>query len=100
MAWLAIIYVFVGGFGRGRHGLRLRSNHTRSCSGLSAGVRGPVMTVALSVYAISPFLAMRLPLKYLSSILLFPILRGLEAADLAGRAAADNGFGLRASPHP
>ncbi len=30
------------------------------------------MTLGLCAYAISPFLAMRLPLRYLSSLLLFP----------------------------
>jgi hypothetical protein len=35
-----------------------------------------VMTLALVAYAISPFLAMRLPLKYGSSILAFPFYLG------------------------
>ena len=50
-----------------------------------------VMTVALCAYAISPFLAMRLPLRYVSTLLLFPVLRGLEAVHLAGRPPAPVG---------
>jgi hypothetical protein len=34
------------------------------------------MTVALGVYAVSPFLALRLPWKYLTTVALFPLYVG------------------------
>ena len=47
---------------------------------------GVLMTLALAVYAISPFLAMRLPWRYLGTIMLFPVYLGWKmVVSLRGR---------------
>ena len=84
MAWLAIIYVFVAGLDVAAWFAFAREPYT-IISGLSAGCAA-LFTVALFVYAISPFLVMRLPLKYLASIALFPFYMGWKLLiSLAGR---------------
>jgi 1,2-diacylglycerol 3-beta-glucosyltransferase len=70
MAVLAIIYLgivavddFMWLVTRGSH-VRILREFLLAC--------GVFMTVALGAYAISPFVVMRLPIKYLSSVVLFP----------------------------
>jgi hypothetical protein len=70
MAWLAIIYLCIVGFdalawfGRSEPQFAGARGFLLAC--------GASMTVALALYAISPFLIMRLPWRYLSTIVLFP----------------------------
>ena len=67
------------------HGLRLRVNHTRASQVYRRGAAA-LFTAALLVYAISPFLALQLPLKYLTSVVLFPFYMGWKLLiSLAGR---------------
>jgi cellulose synthase/poly-beta-1,6-N-acetylglucosamine synthase-like glycosyltransferase len=84
MAWLAIIYIFVAGLDAAAWFVFGGGDYT-VVRGLVLGCAA-LFTVALVVYAISPFLALRLPLKYLSSIVLFPFYMGWKLAiSLAGR---------------
>jgi cellulose synthase/poly-beta-1,6-N-acetylglucosamine synthase-like glycosyltransferase len=84
MAGLAAIYLVVAGLDAVVWWLTAGSPHSvlRACLGAIA----VVMTVGLSAYAISPFLAMRLPLRYISTIFLFPFYAGWKLMiSLAGR---------------
>jgi 1,2-diacylglycerol 3-beta-glucosyltransferase len=84
MAWLAITYVFVAGLDVGAWFAFADPRYT-VVRGFLAGCAA-LFTVAFVVYAISPFLALRLPLKYLSSVLLFPFYVGWKLmVSLAGR---------------
>jgi cellulose synthase/poly-beta-1,6-N-acetylglucosamine synthase-like glycosyltransferase len=70
MATLALVYLVVAGLDLSVWRMTAASTDSmmRACLVASA----IVMTVGLCVYAISPFLAMRLPLRYLSTLFLFP----------------------------
>jgi cellulose synthase/poly-beta-1,6-N-acetylglucosamine synthase-like glycosyltransferase len=84
MAAVAMIYLVVVGLDVILWLMTTHSTHSvmRACLGASASV----MTLGLTVYAISPFLAMRLPLRYVSTILLFPFYVGWKLmVSLAGR---------------
>jgi cellulose synthase/poly-beta-1,6-N-acetylglucosamine synthase-like glycosyltransferase len=84
MAWLAIIYIFVASLDVAAWFVFVGGEYTVVRS-LFFGCAA-VFTIALVVYAISPFLALRLPLKYLSSIVLFPFYMGWKLLiSLAGR---------------
>jgi cellulose synthase/poly-beta-1,6-N-acetylglucosamine synthase-like glycosyltransferase len=84
MASLAVIYIILASLDIVVWRMTTSSGHSamRACLGASA----VVMTLGLCAYAISPFLAMRLPLRYLSSILFFPFYVGWKLIiSLAGR---------------
>ena len=85
MAWLAIIYIGRGRCGRWRRGLHSRAANTRSSAVSACSCR--VFSVrACCCMRFSPFLAMRLPWKYLSSIILGPFYVGWKLVImLAGR---------------
>ena len=84
MATLALIYLVVAGLDVIAWCMTTGSTDSvmRACL-----VASPVvMTVGLCAYAISPFLVMRLPLKYVSTLLLFPFYVGWKLIiSLAGR---------------
>ena len=84
MAWLAIIYVIVttvdaiAWVALGAPEFAVVRGFLLAC--------GIFMTLALAAYAISPFLVMRLPWRYLSSITLFPFYLGWKLLiSLGGR---------------
>jgi 1,2-diacylglycerol 3-beta-glucosyltransferase len=84
MAWLAIIYIVVAGMDVAAWFALAGGESTVVRSLLF--VCAAFFSVALVVYAFSPFLAMRLPWKYLSSIMLGPFYIGWKLAImLAGR---------------
>jgi cellulose synthase/poly-beta-1,6-N-acetylglucosamine synthase-like glycosyltransferase len=84
MAWLAIIYIVVAGWDVAAWFLFVGADY-KVFRGFLLG-SATLCTAALIVYAISPFLALRLPLKYLSSIMLFPFYMGWKLLiSLAGR---------------
>jgi 1,2-diacylglycerol 3-beta-glucosyltransferase len=84
MAWLAILYIVVAGLDVAAHFVFVGAPYT-VVRGLLLGCAA-LFSVALFVYAISPFLALRLPWKYLSSIMLFPFYLGWKLViSLAGR---------------
>jgi cellulose synthase/poly-beta-1,6-N-acetylglucosamine synthase-like glycosyltransferase len=70
MAILALIYLVVAGLDLSLW--RLTTGSTDSAMRACLLASAIVMTVGLCVYAISPFLAMRLPWRYLSTLFLFP----------------------------
>jgi cellulose synthase/poly-beta-1,6-N-acetylglucosamine synthase-like glycosyltransferase len=84
MAVLATIYVVVVGLDLIAWSVTRGS--TYSLPRTFVGASGVFMTIGLAAYAISPFLVMRLPLRYLLSILLFPFFVGWKLiVSLAGR---------------
>jgi hypothetical protein len=70
MAALAVIYLVIVGVDLILWRMTAGSTGSLMRAGLIASA--VVMTVGLCVYAISPFLAMRLPWRYLSTLFLFP----------------------------
>jgi cellulose synthase/poly-beta-1,6-N-acetylglucosamine synthase-like glycosyltransferase len=70
MGWLALVYVFVVGIDAAAW-FALSDPDFDTARGflLACGV---TMTLALALYAISPFLVMRLPLRYIWTIVCFP----------------------------
>jgi 1,2-diacylglycerol 3-beta-glucosyltransferase len=74
MALLALIYVLVAG-GDAVAWLQLRGSHYTILGGALLA-SAAFITLSLATYAISPFLVLRLPLRYLSSTLLFPLYLG------------------------
>jgi hypothetical protein len=84
MAWLAIIYVVVAGLDVSAWLVYVGADY-EVFRGVLLGC-ATLFTMALVVYAISPFLVLRLPLKYLLSIMLFPFYVGWKLIiSLAGR---------------
>jgi cellulose synthase/poly-beta-1,6-N-acetylglucosamine synthase-like glycosyltransferase len=70
MAQLALIYVFVVGVDTVAW-FQLRGTPSTFLGGFLLACAG-FLTLSLATYAMSPFLVLRLPLRYLSSTLLFP----------------------------
>jgi hypothetical protein len=71
MATIALIYGFLAGFDV-VNWLQLRGSPF-TVLGAILLASAAFMTISLATYAISPFLVLRLPLRYLSSTLLFPL---------------------------
>jgi cellulose synthase/poly-beta-1,6-N-acetylglucosamine synthase-like glycosyltransferase len=70
MAVLAVLYIFVAGFDAVAW-LQLRGSQF-TVSGGCLLASAAFLTLSLATYAISPFLVLRLPLRYLATTLLFP----------------------------
>ena len=71
MALLALIYIIVAGLDAIAW-LQLRGSPFTVLGGFLLA-SAAFMTMSLATYALSPFLVLRLPLRYLSSTLLFPL---------------------------
>jgi cellulose synthase/poly-beta-1,6-N-acetylglucosamine synthase-like glycosyltransferase len=71
MAVLAVLYLFIAGIDAVAW-LQLRGLQFSVARGFSVA-SAAFLTLSLATYAISPFLVLRLPLRYLSSTLLFPL---------------------------